>query len=225
MALIVSKLILVLIFVVGLGILVDGAGQNPSTGAGEVTQTLTQTAAGLLVLCLAGFAPWLALKLVHFSGDHFAHLQANAGAVQSMPAQAVATPRKLQAQLSGLRHGSGGGPVPGHRGQPTNEGKAPPPATAGATEGPGPAGGQGAGGGALVSGADAGAAPGTAAGGATAALAARRAGPTAAGTVLEATGATTASTSSSSSPLPTTSSAEAAPGPAPSGTPDGPQLP
>lgn len=224
-ALIVSKLILVLIFVVGLGILVDGAGQNPSTGAGGVTQALTQTAAGLLVLCLAGFAPWLALKLVHFSGDHFAHLHANAGAVQSMPAQAVAAPRKLQAQLSGLRHGSGGGPVPGHRKQPTNEGKAPPPSTAGATEGSGPAGGQGTGGGALVSGADAGAAPGTAAGGATAALAARHGGPTAAGTVLEATGATRASTSSSSSPLPTPSSAEAAPGPAPSGRPDGPQLP
>ena len=73
-ALIVSKLVLVVIFIVGLGILVDGAGQAPASGLGAVGQTLTQAVAGLLVLCLAGFAPWLALRLVHFSGDHFAQL-------------------------------------------------------------------------------------------------------------------------------------------------------
>jgi hypothetical protein len=64
-ALIVSKLILVLIFVAGYGILIEGAGQ---AGSG-VTQKVTQVISGILVLFLAGFAPWLALKVVHFTGD------------------------------------------------------------------------------------------------------------------------------------------------------------
>jgi type IV secretion system protein TrbL len=64
-ALIVSKLILVLIFVAGYGILIEGAGQ---AGSGT-TQKVTQVISGILVLFLAGFAPWLALKVVHFTGD------------------------------------------------------------------------------------------------------------------------------------------------------------
>jgi hypothetical protein len=76
-ALIVSKLILVLIFVVGLG-MVTGASGQAGTGT---TQKVTQVVSGLLVLALAGFAPWLALKLVHFSGPvpptacHGSHLR------------------------------------------------------------------------------------------------------------------------------------------------------
>jgi hypothetical protein len=64
-ALITSKLILVLIFVAGYGILIEGAGQ---AGSGA-TQKVTQVISGVLVLFLAGFAPWLALKVVHFTGD------------------------------------------------------------------------------------------------------------------------------------------------------------
>jgi type IV secretion system protein TrbL len=71
-ALIVSKLILVLIFVAGYGMLIEGAGQ---AGSGE-TQQVTQVVSGILVLCLAGFAPWLALKIVHFTGDHAHQLHA-----------------------------------------------------------------------------------------------------------------------------------------------------
>ena len=75
-ALIVSKLILVIIFVVGLGMLVKGVGQA-STGD---TQQATQAVSGLLVLALAGFAPWLALKLVHWSGDQFHQIHGLASA-------------------------------------------------------------------------------------------------------------------------------------------------
>ena len=119
-ALIVSKLVLVVIFVVGLGILVDGAGQAPASGLGGIGQSLTQAAAGLLVLCLAGFAPWLALRLVHFSGDHFAQLHAHAAAVSAAPGQAVAAPRKLAGQLSGLRPQQGSGGQAGPQGGGTS---------------------------------------------------------------------------------------------------------
>ena len=65
-ALIVSKLILILIFVAGYGILIEGVGQ---AGSGA-TQKVTQVISGVLVLFLAGFAPWSALKIVHFTGEH-----------------------------------------------------------------------------------------------------------------------------------------------------------
>jgi hypothetical protein len=65
-ALIVSKLILILIFIAGYGILIEGVGQ---AGSGT-TQKVTQVISGVLVLFLAGFAPWSALKIVHFTGGH-----------------------------------------------------------------------------------------------------------------------------------------------------------
>jgi hypothetical protein len=69
-ALVFSKLVLVLVFLVGYFMLVQGAGQ---AGSGS-TQQLTQVVSGVLVLALAGFAPWLALKVVHFTGEHAAQL-------------------------------------------------------------------------------------------------------------------------------------------------------
>ena len=72
LALIVSKLLLVIIFVVGLEVLLGGAGQ---AGSG-VGQSVTQVVSGLLVLLVAGTAPLVALKLVHWSGSQFHHLHA-----------------------------------------------------------------------------------------------------------------------------------------------------
>lgn len=72
LALIFSKLILVLIFVIGYFMLIKGVGQS---GSG-VTQEVTQVVSGVIVLALAGFAPWLALKVVHFTGDHGGQLHA-----------------------------------------------------------------------------------------------------------------------------------------------------
>jgi type IV secretion system protein TrbL len=72
LALIFSKLILILIFVIGYFMLIKGVGQ---AGTG-VTQEITQVVSGVIVLALAGFAPWLALKVVHFTGDHASQLHA-----------------------------------------------------------------------------------------------------------------------------------------------------
>jgi hypothetical protein len=72
LALVFSKLILILIFVIGYFMLIKGVGQ---AGTG-VTQEITQVVSGVIVLALAGFAPWLALKVVHFTGDHATQLHA-----------------------------------------------------------------------------------------------------------------------------------------------------
>jgi len=72
LALIFSKLILILIFVIGYFMLIKGVGQ---AGPG-VTEQITQVVSGGIVLALAGFAPWLALKVVHFTGDHASQLHA-----------------------------------------------------------------------------------------------------------------------------------------------------
>jgi type IV secretion system protein TrbL len=72
LALVFSKLILILIFVIGYFMLIKGVGQ---AGTG-VTQQITQVVSGVIVLALAGFAPWLALKIVHFTGDHATQLHA-----------------------------------------------------------------------------------------------------------------------------------------------------
>jgi hypothetical protein len=89
-ALIVSKLILVIIFVVGLDMLVKGVGQ---AGHGHA-QAATQAVSGLLVLAVAGFAPWLALKLVHWSGDQFHQIHGLASASAGGAQKAVQAPQK-----------------------------------------------------------------------------------------------------------------------------------
>jgi hypothetical protein len=95
-ALIVSKLILVIIFVVGLDMLVKGVGQ---AGHGQ-TQTATQAVSGLLVLAVAGFAPWLALKLVHWSGDQFHQIHGLASASAAGAQKAVQAPQKAMPWVS-----------------------------------------------------------------------------------------------------------------------------
>ncbi len=149
-ALILSKLVLVIIFVVGLGILTQGVGQ---AGTGT-TQAITQVVSGILVLSLAGFAPWLALKLVHFSGDQFHQLHALAGTATSGARSAAAAPQKAAAWkssaagfgVSATRIGGGGsgGGAPAASGMPGSPGKGSqspsPPSPAGGSSGPGPGG-------------------------------------------------------------------------------------
>jgi hypothetical protein len=111
-ALIVSKLILVLIFVIGLGMLVNGVGQNGHGGP----QTATQTISGLLVLVLAGFAPWLAIKLVHWSGEHFQQLHAMAGTAGAGAQKVMSAPQKarpLAMAVAGGPPGTGGAAAAG----------------------------------------------------------------------------------------------------------------
>ena len=86
-ALVFSKLILMFVFVIGIFVLLKGLG---STGDGG-TQQITQTVSGVLILALAGFAPWVAIKMAHFAGAHLegmhmmaGHATAGATTVQSM---------------------------------------------------------------------------------------------------------------------------------------------
>ncbi len=89
-ALVLSKLVLVIIFIVGWGILDAGSGQASS----GTTQTVTQTATGILILLLAGLAPWMALKLVHFGEDQFHRLHVLAGSAAGGARVAAAAPQK-----------------------------------------------------------------------------------------------------------------------------------
>jgi hypothetical protein len=91
-ALIFSKLILVLIFLVGWGMLAKGVGQAGHSGP----QTTTQAVSGLLVLALAGFAPWLALKMVHWTGDQFHHLHTMAATSTAGAQKVMAAPQKVR---------------------------------------------------------------------------------------------------------------------------------
>jgi type IV secretion system protein TrbL len=95
-ALIFSKLILVIIFVVGWGVLDGGVGQ---AGSG-VTQSVSQVVAGILILTVAGFAPWMALKVVHFSGDQFHQLHTLGSSVTAGASQAACAPQKVQSWQS-----------------------------------------------------------------------------------------------------------------------------
>jgi hypothetical protein len=91
-ALIFSKVILVIIFVVGLGVLDHGLGQ---VGNGA-TQQATQLMTGLLILCLAGLAPWMAIKVVHFAGDSFHAIHAHGAAAAAAANTAVMAPQKVR---------------------------------------------------------------------------------------------------------------------------------
>jgi type IV secretion system protein TrbL len=107
-ALIFSKVILVIIFVVGLGVLDNGLGQ---VGNGAIQQA-TQLMTGLLILCLAGLAPWMAIKVVHFAGDSFHAIHAHGASAAAAANTAVMAPQKVRqvgAQF-GVPAKSGGAP-------------------------------------------------------------------------------------------------------------------
>jgi type IV secretion system protein TrbL len=107
-ALIFSKLILVIIFVLGLGVLDNGLGEATVGGgtAGHLAQSTTQLVTGCLILAMAGFAPWLAIKLVHFAGDSFHTIHSHAMAAQGAGQSAVAAPQKLAHRASSFRQSS-----------------------------------------------------------------------------------------------------------------------
>jgi len=63
-ALIFSKLVLVLVFVSGYEILI----RNSQSASGP-SEGVTQVISGIVVLFLAGFAPWMTLRIVHFTGQ------------------------------------------------------------------------------------------------------------------------------------------------------------
>jgi type IV secretion system protein TrbL len=81
-AMIASKLLLVIIFMIGVTVS-QGAGMSAQPGPG---QQLTQIATGSLILLLAGFAPWAAIKMFHFTGCALTGPTTQAGISTSLPA-------------------------------------------------------------------------------------------------------------------------------------------
>jgi hypothetical protein len=90
LALVFSKLILIIIFVIGLGVL---GGMGSPAGATPLT-AITEEITGLLILLVAGLSPWMALRIVHFTGDHVATMSASAGHASSGASTVVGAPQK-----------------------------------------------------------------------------------------------------------------------------------
>jgi hypothetical protein len=114
LALVFSKLILIIIFVIGLGVL---GGLGSPIGASPLT-TITQEITGLLILLVAGFSPWMALRLVHFTGDHVATMaqsasHASAGASTVVGAPQKAAQMKYSAMMLGGHRSGSVAPPPG----------------------------------------------------------------------------------------------------------------
>ncbi len=114
LALVFSKLILIIIFVIGLGVL---GGLGSPIGASPLTM-ITQEITGLLILLVAGFSPWMALRLVHFTGDHVATMaqsasHASAGASSVVGAPQKAAQMKYSAMTLGGHRSGSGEPPPG----------------------------------------------------------------------------------------------------------------
>jgi hypothetical protein len=110
-ALVFAKLILIFVFVIGLFVLLKGLGSTNTGG----TQQITQTVSGVLILALAGFAPWVAIKMAHFAGVHLegmhmmaGHATAGASAVQSMarPVSAAVMPGGMAGAVAGAASSS-----------------------------------------------------------------------------------------------------------------------
>lgn len=106
-AMIASKLLLVIIFMVGVSVL-EGAGQTPGAGAG---QDLTQLIIGALILLMAGLAPWIAIRMFHFAGDTLQAAHSTVSQASSGARAVIAAPQKVnathsQAQLAMAKFGN-----------------------------------------------------------------------------------------------------------------------
>ena len=91
LALVFSKLILILIFIIGLGVLGGMGSPQNAVGLSRITGDIT----GLLILLVAGLSPWMALKLVHFTGEHMATLAGSASHATSGASRVISAPQKV----------------------------------------------------------------------------------------------------------------------------------
>lgn len=101
-AMIASKLLLVIIFMIGVSVM-EGAAMTAQPGPG---QQLTQIATGSLILLLAGFAPWAAIKMFHFTGDALHSAHATAMAAPSGARTVLNAPQKVNVMHSQASHGA-----------------------------------------------------------------------------------------------------------------------
>jgi hypothetical protein len=106
-ALIASKLLLVIMLMIGLSVF-EGAGiAKDSNGHSSAGQVGTQLATGSVLLLLAGLAPWIAIKMFHFAGDSLHAVHAQAQGARSGTQTMVAAPRKLSGVMAQGRSMSG----------------------------------------------------------------------------------------------------------------------
>jgi type IV secretion system protein TrbL len=102
-ALIASKLLLVIMLMIGLSVF-EGAGMAGSSGSQAGTQVGTQAgtqlATGSVLLLMAGLAPWIAIKMFHFAGDSLHAVHAQAQAARSGTQTMVAAPRKVNGYMA-----------------------------------------------------------------------------------------------------------------------------
>jgi type IV secretion system protein TrbL len=99
-AMIASKLLLVIIFMIGISVM-EGAGMSAHPGPG---QQLTQLATGSLILLMGGFAPWAAIKMFHFTGDALQSAHASVAQAPSGAQTVLAAPQKVNAIHSQASH-------------------------------------------------------------------------------------------------------------------------
>jgi type IV secretion system protein TrbL len=123
LALIVSKLILIFMFIIGYGVLFASLGE-PANATGA--QKITNVAIGVLILAMSGFSPWIAIRMVHFAGHHFDQVHYQAAAATAGVAAMSAVPQKLMSSAPGK------GGNPGAAGTNGTNGTAGPPGPAGA---------------------------------------------------------------------------------------------
>jgi type IV secretion system protein TrbL len=102
-AMIASKLLLVIIFMIGVSV-IEGAGMSAQPGPG---QELTQLATGSLILLMGGFAPWAAIKMFHFTGDALHTAHASVAQAPGGARSVLAAPQKLNAMHSQASHAVG----------------------------------------------------------------------------------------------------------------------
>src|ERR1039457_5899427 len=114
LALVFSKLILIIIFIIGLGVLGGMGSPSGATPLSVITEEIT----GLLILLVAGFSPWMALRIVHFTGDHVATMAGSASHASSGASTVVGAPQKAaqmkySAMMLGGHRSSSVAPPPG----------------------------------------------------------------------------------------------------------------
>jgi type IV secretion system protein TrbL len=118
-ALIVSKLILIFMFIIGYGVLFASLGE-PANATGA--QKITNVAVGALILAMSGLSPWLAIKMVHFAGGHFDQIHHQANSASAAPRQAMEVPQKMALASRGLAGSNGRNGFDGQAGQAGREG-------------------------------------------------------------------------------------------------------
>jgi hypothetical protein len=98
-----SKLLLVVILMIGVSV-TEGAALASHSGAG---QELTQVATGALILLMGGFAPWVAIKMFHFAGDSLHSAHAVAAQAPSGARVALGAPQKVNNLHTQAHHTAG----------------------------------------------------------------------------------------------------------------------